>query len=98
MPSVLRWLRTHLATRRARLLLGLACLVAIAGAAAYVALSSAVMPVPATDPVLSRIRGSGKLIVCLDPSFPPFESYGDHNKIEGFDVDVAMEIARRMGV
>jgi len=37
----------------------------------------------------------GKLIVACDATYPPFESLKDGNA-EGFDIDIAGEIARRM--
>ncbi len=38
---------------------------------------------------------SEKLIVGTDPSYPPFE-FKEDNEIIGFDIDIALEIAKRM--
>jgi ABC-type amino acid transport substrate-binding protein len=51
-----------------------------------------------TDPVLVRIKQSGKLVVMLDPSYPPMESVDDRGQFVGFDVDFAREIANALGV
>jgi ABC-type amino acid transport substrate-binding protein len=40
----------------------------------------------------------GKLLMGSDTTYPPFESIGDDGKPEGFDVDIAMEIADRLGL
>ena len=71
--------------------------VLIAGALAWY-IASGNVGIPANDPVLQRVRASGKLRVCLDASFPPFESVGENGIITGFDPDLASEIARRMNV
>ncbi|NLV67491.1 MAG: amino acid ABC transporter substrate-binding protein [Spirochaetes bacterium] len=51
------------------------------------------------DDSLKKIRGKGYFIVGLDDTFPPmgFRSE-DNNEIVGFDVDLAKEAARRMGI
>jgi ABC-type amino acid transport substrate-binding protein len=50
------------------------------------------------DPSLSRIRSAGVLRVGLDPSYPPFANYDGAGQLGGLDVDLAREIARRIGV
>jgi ABC-type amino acid transport substrate-binding protein len=40
----------------------------------------------------------GKLLMGSDTTYPPFESIGDDGKPEGFDVDIAMELADRLGL
>ncbi len=40
----------------------------------------------------------GKLLMGSDTTYPPFESIGDDGKPEGFDVDIATEIAERLGL
>ena len=51
----------------------------------------------AEDETWARIREEGVLRVGLDPSWPPFE-YVEDGQIVGFDVDLAREIGRRLGV
>lgn len=40
----------------------------------------------------------GKLLMGSDTTYPPFESIGDDGKPEGFDIDVANELADRLGL
>ncbi|MEM7070761.1 MAG: transporter substrate-binding domain-containing protein [Pseudomonadota bacterium] len=47
---------------------------------------------------LDRINQSGVLRVSSDASWPPQSFLNDQNEMDGFDVDVAKEIAKRMGV
>lgn len=44
-----------------------------------------------------RVKATGKLIVATDPGWPPFSSRDANGIWTGFDVDVAMEIAKRIG-
>jgi polar amino acid transport system substrate-binding protein len=49
--------------------------------------------------MLQRVLASGKLRVSTDPAYPPQSSYNEKTgKWEGFDIDVADEIAKRLGV
>ncbi len=40
----------------------------------------------------------GKLLMGSDTTYPPFESIGTDGKPEGFDVDIAQELAKRLGL
>ena len=40
----------------------------------------------------------GVLVLSSDPSYPPQSFLNDANEMDGFDVDVAREIAKRLGV
>ncbi len=40
---------------------------------------------------------STKLVIALDPSYPPMESEDMDGKLVGFDVDFARELAKRLG-
>jgi polar amino acid transport system substrate-binding protein len=54
---------------------------------------------PAADGLLARILEDGVLRVSTDPAYPPQSSYDEATgEWEGFDIDVATEIATRMGV
>jgi polar amino acid transport system substrate-binding protein len=45
------------------------------------------------------IKTAGKLIWCVDVSYPPEESYqADGTTAEGSDIDIAMDIGKRFGV
>lgn len=57
------------------------------------------------DVVAGRIRARArrgavdkKLRVGVNPTLPPLAKFSDKNELEGFDVDVAKEIARLLGV
>ena len=53
-------------------------------------------PVLARD--LGSIRSAGVLRVGVNPNFPPMSSYGPGGQLQGFDVAVAGELARRLGL
>jgi polar amino acid transport system substrate-binding protein len=49
--------------------------------------------------LLASIEDKGVLTVSTDPAYPPQSKLNkDTNKYEGFDIDVATEIAKRLGV
>lgn len=50
------------------------------------------------DLSLQRVQAAGVLVLGIDPSYPPFEMDDGHGHLAGFDVDVAHDLARRMGV
>ncbi len=51
------------------------------------------------DNLLVKVKDAGKLRVATDPAYPPQSSYDEATgKWQGFDVDVATEIAKRLGV
>jgi len=52
----------------------------------------------AEDETWARIQEEGVMRVGLDPSWPPFEYVDEDGQIVGFDVDLAREIGRRLGV
>ena len=47
---------------------------------------------------LDRVMKNNTLVVATDPSWPPQSFLNDQNEMDGFDVDVAREIAKRIGV
>lgn len=53
---------------------------------------------PADDKSLEAIKSKGKFIVGLDDSYPPMGFRDEKNEIVGFDIDLAKEVAKRMGV
>ncbi|TEX49035.1 MAG: hypothetical protein B7C55_13340 [Actinomycetales bacterium mxb001] len=54
---------------------------------------------PAADGLLAQILETGVLRVSTDPAYPPQSSYDEATgEWQGFDIDVANEIATRMGV
>jgi len=50
------------------------------------------------DEAWERVRETGVLRVGMDASFPPFESIAADGTLVGFDVDLARELGRRLGV
>jgi polar amino acid transport system substrate-binding protein len=67
---------------------------AAVGASASVAVTAAPLPtVPANELVKA-----GTLTVCSDTSYPPQESLDKNNKAVGSDIDLATEIAKRLGL
>ncbi|MDD3242485.1 MAG: transporter substrate-binding domain-containing protein [Eubacteriales bacterium] len=53
---------------------------------------------PAEDDSLTKVLDKGKLVVGLDDSFPPMGFRDEDNNIVGFDIDLAKEVCKRMGV
>lgn len=50
------------------------------------------------DNSLEYIKSKGTFVLGLDDSFPPFGYRNENNEIVGFDVDVAREVCKRLGV
>lgn len=50
------------------------------------------------DESLQKVLDSGKLILGLDASFTPMGFTNENDEIVGFDIDVAEEVCKRMGV
>ena len=54
---------------------------------------------PATgEDLLVQISNAGVLVVSTDPYYPPQSFLNEDGELDGFDVDVAREVARRLGV
>lgn len=51
----------------------------------------------AADDSLARVRKAGKLVVAIDPTYPPMEFEKD-GEPQGFDIDFARKVATRLGV
>ena len=54
--------------------------------------------VAAADGSLAKVKSAGTLILGLDSAFPPMGFMNDKNEIVGFDIDLAREVTKRMGV
>ena len=52
----------------------------------------------AQDTSLEYVMGRSKLIMGLDDSFPPMGYRNEQNEIVGYDVDLATEVAQRLGI
>jgi polar amino acid transport system substrate-binding protein len=47
---------------------------------------------------LERVRKAGEISFAMSGGYPPFNFYNENNELVGFDVDVAQEVASRLGV
>ena len=50
------------------------------------------------DQSLKKVKDAGKLILGLDATFKPMGYTDENNEIVGFDIDVAEEVCKRLGV
>lgn len=55
-------------------------------------------PDQTADTSLEYIKDKGTIIVGLDDAFPPYGYRDENNNLVGFDIDLATEVAKRMGV
>ncbi len=51
-----------------------------------------------TDNSLNDVKNKKELIVGLDDNFPPMGFRGNNGEIVGFDIDMAKEVGKRLGV
>ena len=51
-----------------------------------------------TDQSLKKVTDKGVLVLGLDDAFPPMGFRDANNEIVGYDIDLAKEVAKRMGV
>lgn len=69
------------------------------GMIAAAALLAVALAAPAgAGDVLNRVMANKKLVNALDVEYPPFSFLDVDKKMDGFDVDVAKEMAKRLGV
>jgi len=69
-----------------------------ATAAATPEATAAASTAPVAGGLLDKILKAGKLVVSTDPKYPPQSVLKPDGTYEGFDIDVATEIAKRLGV
>lgn len=50
------------------------------------------------DESLQKVKDSGKLVLGLDASFKPMGYTNENDEIVGFDIDIAEEVCKRLGV
>ncbi len=53
---------------------------------------------PVTDGSLQRVLDAGKLVVASETAWPPFAYMDSDQNLVGYDVEVAAEVAKRLGV
>ena len=52
----------------------------------------------AGDQSLEKIKAKGVFVLGLDDSFPPMGYRDENNEIVGFDIDIAKEVCKGLGV
>jgi len=70
----------------------------LAGPLVIISLTILLIGCRSTPDGLDRVLESGVLRVGMDASFPPFEYVDEGRGLVGFDVDLAREVAARLGV
>ena len=65
---------------------------------AAICLASLATSARAADTSLQAVKQKGKLVLGLDDSFPPMGFRNEDNQIVGYDIDLAKDVARRLGV
>jgi polar amino acid transport system substrate-binding protein len=80
-----------------RIIVFLCCLLFVAGVV-FAGGAQETAPETGKDESLAKIITKKKFILGLDDSFPPLGFRDENNEIVGYDVDLAKEVARRMGV
>jgi len=70
------------------------CLLFIVHCSLFIVLSACARP----DATWDHVRETGILRVGMDASFPPFETIAADGTLIGFDVELARELGRRLGV
>jgi peptide/nickel transport system substrate-binding protein len=48
--------------------------------------------------LLDQVKAAGKLVVSTDPNYAPQSFLNDKGELDGFDISVAQEVAKRLGV
>lgn len=51
-----------------------------------------------TDDLLAKIEEEGKLLIGTEGTYPPFTFHDESGELTGFDVEIAKEVAERLGV
>jgi polar amino acid transport system substrate-binding protein len=74
-----------------RILCAALCLAAIAA-------SSFAAPASGGDSSLKAVKDKGSFVLGLDDAFPPMGYRNDSNEIVGYDIDLAKEATKRLGV
>jgi L-cystine transport system substrate-binding protein len=50
------------------------------------------------EDLLAKVKDEGELLIGTEGTYPPFTFHDDSGELTGFDVDIAKEVANRMGV
>jgi peptide/nickel transport system substrate-binding protein len=69
----------------------------IPGAEEAQALLAEYEPVAEAD-LLDEVMGAGKIVISTDPNYAPQSFLNEAGELDGFDIDVSKEVAKRLGV
>lgn len=72
--------------------------VAVVETAPATATSAAPSATAVADDSWERVQAAGKIVVGTAVDYPPFEFYAGESEVDGFDIALMDEIARRLGV
>ena len=53
---------------------------------------------PASKDLLDQVKIRGELVIAMEGVWEPWNYHDEHGELVGFDVDVAKEICKRMGL
>lgn len=53
---------------------------------------------PSGNTLLDKVKSAGKIVIAVDPAYPPQSSLTADGGYEGFDIDIEEEIVKRLGV
>jgi ABC-type amino acid transport substrate-binding protein len=53
---------------------------------------------PATDDSLQRVKDAGEITFAMSGGYPPFNYFNDNDELTGFDVEIGMAVAEKLGV
>ncbi len=74
-------------------------LVAILGISAFIFVGCGTSSTSSSsDGSLTRVKNAGIISVGIDDTYPPMEFKDSGNKIKGFDIDMANDIGKKLGV
>lgn len=68
------------------------------GAVVLLAMAGCAKQETSGDLSLKKIKEKGTLVLGLDDAFPPMGYRNEQNEIVGYDIDLAREVAKRLGV
>lgn len=51
-----------------------------------------------SEDLLTKVQEEGKLVIGTEGTYPPFTFHDDSGELTGFDVEIAREVAERLGV
>ncbi|WP_033543745.1 amino acid ABC transporter substrate-binding protein [Planococcus sp. CAU13] len=80
------------------MLLGAVLLLAACGDAAEDTATENTEETGSSEDLLAKVQEEGKLLVGTEGTYPPFTFHDESGELTGFDVEIAREVAERLGV